>query len=94
VDLRSGLDVVEKTKFLILQFGRPAHSPSLYRLCYLGSIKINIEILIGASKEVGLEVNAENSKYVLLSRHHYIKIASRCFENCGTVQIFGNDSNI
>jgi hypothetical protein len=35
----------------------------------LDSIKKNTEILIGASKEVGLEVNAEKTKYKLLSRH-------------------------
>jgi ribosomal protein S16 len=36
---------------------------------------------------------------MLLSRHqnagqnHDIKTANRCFEKCGTFQIFGNDSN-
>jgi hypothetical protein len=30
----------------------------------------NTETLINASKEVGLEVNAEKTKYMLLSRHH------------------------
>jgi hypothetical protein len=41
--------------------------------------------LINASKEVGLEVNAEKTKYMLLSRHqnagqnHDIKIAKRVF---------------
>jgi hypothetical protein len=40
-----------------------------------------------ASKEVGLEVNTEKTKYMLLSRHqnagqnHDIKIGNRCFEN-------------
>jgi hypothetical protein len=29
----------------------------------------NIETLIDASKEVGMEVNVEKTKYVLLSRH-------------------------
>jgi hypothetical protein len=33
------------------------------------AIKKNTEALIGASKEVGLEVNAEKTKYKLLSRH-------------------------
>jgi hypothetical protein len=43
-----------------------------------------------ASKEVGLEVNAEKTKNMLLSRHqneeqnHEIEIANRCFENMGT----------
>jgi hypothetical protein len=40
-----------------------------------------------ANKEVGLEVNAEKTKYMLLSHHqfagqnHYIKTANRSFEN-------------
>jgi biotin operon repressor len=42
---------------------------------------------IKAIKQVGLEVNAEKTKYMLLSRHknagknHDIKIANRSFEN-------------
>jgi hypothetical protein len=53
----------------------------------IGTIKKNTEALIDASKEVGLEVNAEKTKYMLLIRHqnagqnHDIKIAIRCFEN-------------
>jgi hypothetical protein len=36
---------------------------------------------------------------MLLSHHqnagqnHDMKIANRCFEKCGTIQIFGNDNN-
>jgi hypothetical protein len=47
----------------------------------------NTETLIDASKEVGLEINVEKTKYMLLSRHHNvgqnqdIKIANRSFEN-------------
>jgi hypothetical protein len=33
--------------------------------------KRNTETLIDASKEVGLEVNTEKSKYMMLSRHLY-----------------------
>jgi hypothetical protein len=50
------------------------------------TIKKSTETLIGASKEVGLEVNAEKTKYMLLSRHknarqnHNMKIANRAFE--------------
>jgi hypothetical protein len=52
-----------------------------------------------ASKEVGLEINAENTKYMLLSHHQNagknwdIKIANNSFENVSRVQIFENDSN-
>jgi hypothetical protein len=35
----------------------------------IDAIKKNMETLIDASKEVGLEVNTANTKYVLLSRH-------------------------
>jgi uncharacterized protein (DUF488 family) len=47
----------------------------------------NTETLIDASKEVGLKVNPEKTKYMLLSRHqnagqsHDIKITKKCFEN-------------
>jgi hypothetical protein len=63
----------------------------------IDTIKKNTETLIDAGKEVGLEVNAEKTKYMLLSRHqnarqnHDIKIANRCLKKCGTFQIFGND---
>jgi hypothetical protein len=33
------------------------------------TIKKNTETLIDASKEVGLEINEEKTKYMLLSRH-------------------------
>jgi hypothetical protein len=45
--------------------------------------------------EVGLEVNAENTKYMLLSRHqnagqnHDIKIANRSFENVAQFKHLG-----
>jgi hypothetical protein len=35
----------------------------------MDTIKKNTKTLTDARKKVGLEVNAENSKYVLLSRH-------------------------
>jgi hypothetical protein len=35
---------------------------------YIDSIRKNIETITGASKEVGLEVNSEKTKYIL-SRH-------------------------
>jgi hypothetical protein len=34
----------------------------------IGTIKKNTEALIGASKKVGLEINVEKTKYILLSR--------------------------
>jgi hypothetical protein len=55
----------------------------------------NVETLIDASKEVGLEVNTEKTKYMLLSRHqnagqsYDIKIANKCFENVAKFRYLG-----
>jgi hypothetical protein len=58
------------------------------------TIKKHTETLTDASKEVGLQINAEKTKYImLLSRHQNsgqnwnVKIANRLFKNV-TVQIF------
>jgi hypothetical protein len=53
----------------------------------IDTIKKNTEILIDASKEVGLEVNIEKTKYMLVSWDHYagqnldIKVRNRTLEN-------------
>jgi hypothetical protein len=53
----------------------------------IDTIKKNLETLIDASKEVGLEITVEKTKYMLLSRHQNvgrnrdIKISNRSFEN-------------
>jgi hypothetical protein len=57
--------------------------------------KKNKETLTDASKEVGLEVNTEKTKYMLLSRHqnagqsYDIKITNRCFENVAKFRYLG-----
>jgi hypothetical protein len=54
-----------------------------------------MENLIDASKKVGIEVNTEKTKYMLLSRHqnagqsYDIKIASRCYENVEKFKYLG-----
>jgi hypothetical protein len=59
------------------------------------TMKKNTEALIGASKEVGLEVNTEKTKYMLISRHqnaeqnNNIMIANRYFENMAKIRYFG-----
>jgi hypothetical protein len=63
----------------------------------IDTLKKNTETLIDANKEVGLEMNVEKTKYMLLSRHQNtgqnrgIKVANRSFENV-SVQTFGDDS--
>jgi hypothetical protein len=53
----------------------------------MDNIKKHTEFLIDVSKEVGLEINVEKTKYMLLSRHQnvgqnrHIKIANRSFEH-------------
>jgi hypothetical protein len=52
----------------------------------IDTIKKNTETLIDVGKEVGLEINVEKTKYMLLSRHQnvgqnrHIKVANRPFE--------------
>jgi hypothetical protein len=59
------------------------------------AIKTNRETLIDASKEVGLQVNAEKNMYMLLSHHqnarqnHDIKTANRSFENMAQFRYLG-----
>jgi hypothetical protein len=53
----------------------------------IGIIKKNTEALLGANKEVGLEVNPKKTKYMLLSpshkigQKHSIKTGNRSFED-------------
>jgi hypothetical protein len=61
----------------------------------IDTIKRNIETLIDASKEVGLEANTEQTKYMLLSRHHKagknhdIKVANKFFEHVAQFKYLG-----
>jgi hypothetical protein len=64
----------------------------------IDTIKKNIETLIGASNEFGLEINVEKTKCMLLSRHQNIgktghKNSKQIIWKCITVEIFGNNSN-
>jgi hypothetical protein len=61
------------------------------------TINRNIQTLIDASKEVGLEENTEKTKYTLLFRHqnarknHDINIPNRCFENVAQFRYLGRN---
>jgi sorting nexin-29 len=61
----------------------------------IDTIKKNTETLIYASKEVGLDVTVEKTKYMLLSRQQNvgqnrdIKIANRLFENASQFNYLG-----
>jgi sorting nexin-29 len=61
----------------------------------IGTIKKNTEALLDASKEVGLEVNPEKTKYMLMShsqkigQKHSIKKVSRSFEAVAKFKYLG-----
>jgi hypothetical protein len=56
----------------------------------LDTIKKNTETLIDASKEVGLEINVEKTKYMLLSRHQNVgRNRYRSFENVSQFKYLG-----
>jgi hypothetical protein len=61
----------------------------------IDTIKKNTEALLGASKEMGLEVNKERTKYVLIShsektgQKHSIKVANRSFEDVTKFKYLG-----
>jgi hypothetical protein len=60
----------------------------------IDTIQKNAEALLHAGKEVGLEVNSEKTKYVLMSRKragqkHSIKIVNRSFEGMAKFKYLG-----
>jgi aspartate carbamoyltransferase regulatory subunit len=61
----------------------------------IDTVKKNTEALLDVSKEVGLEVNPDKIKYMLMSRSqkigqkHSIKIANRSFEDVTKFKYLG-----
>jgi hypothetical protein len=61
----------------------------------IDTISKSIQTLFDASKEVGLEVNTEKTKYMMVSRDQNadqnwdIKIGNRSFENVSQFKYFG-----
>jgi len=60
------------------------------------TLKESAEALVAATREIGLEVSADKTKYMVMSRDqnagrsHSTKIDNSCFKR---VQIFGNNFN-
>jgi len=83
--------------------GSPIHQLLVYvdNVNILGGsvhiIKKNMEALVFASKETGQHVNADKTKYMVMSREmntgiiHNIKTDNSSFEMGGIFQIFGNN---
>jgi hypothetical protein len=61
----------------------------------INTIKENTETLLEASRDISLEINAENTKYMIMSRHpnsgqnQNIRTANESFENATKFIYFG-----
>jgi hypothetical protein len=64
----------------------------------VNTIKDNSGTILKASRDIGLEINAEKTKYMIMSRHpnsgqnQNIRIANESFENVCKIQILGDDA--
>jgi hypothetical protein len=58
--------------------------------------KKSAEALLDDSKEIGLEINSDNTKYMFTSRHqtagqiNYIRVANKSFENVAKFKYLGS----
>jgi hypothetical protein len=61
----------------------------------VNTIKENSETLLEASRDIGLEINAEKTKYMIMSRHpnsgqnQNIRIANESFKNVANFRYLG-----
>jgi hypothetical protein len=86
---QGGLKINGKHQFLVYVDDINILGSSVY------AIKKNTEALVVASKEIGLEVNAEKTKYMVMSRNHYsgqnhnMKIDNKSFERVEQFKYLG-----
>jgi hypothetical protein len=65
----------------------------------INTIKQNTETILEAGTDVALEINAEKTKYMIMSRHsnpgqnQNIRIANESFQSVAKFKILGNDTN-
>jgi flagellar hook protein FlgE len=65
----------------------------------VNTIKENSETLLEASGDIGLEINAEKTKYMIMSCHlnsgqnQNIRIANELFEKVAKFKILGDNTN-
>jgi hypothetical protein len=65
----------------------------------INTIKENAETLLEASRDNGVGVNVQKTKYMIMSHHlnsgqnQNIRIANELSDKCGRIQILGDDTN-